>query len=63
MERLETIFNVMAVIGIIILFGSAGSCDVAVETGNYYSTATVFKACVIAILLILPIGIYKYLEG
>lgn len=62
MKRLEMIFDAMAVVGIIVLFGSAGSCDLAVETGVYYPTSYVFRSCVIALLLLMPIAVYKYLE-
>lgn len=50
----KKIFGIMAIIGIILIFGAVGKADYMEAMGEYYSFASMLKLCITGVLLIVP---------
>lgn len=58
---MSKLFRILAFIGFMIILGTAGSCDVAVECGSYYSTWSLVKGIIVGMCFILPFLVRLYI--
>lgn len=60
--KIERVCAIAAVIGFVVILGTVGSCDCAVECKQYYSDVTLFKGIAVGMLLSLPYCVLKFKE-
>lgn len=58
----KKIYGVMAIIGIILIFGAVGKADYMEAMGEYYSFASMLKLCIAGMLLMIPYAINNVKE-
>lgn len=54
MRYLKKLINLMAIVGFVVVFGTAGHSDYMIAVGEYYPFNELFKTLLIGVALMLP---------